>query len=53
MAAVDRSMLVNFSARQMYALIGDVESYPQFLPDITDGLIDAFVRRAEAIFGMK
>ena len=32
MAAVDRSMLVNFSAQQMYALIGDVESYPQFLP---------------------
>jgi ribosome-associated toxin RatA of RatAB toxin-antitoxin module len=32
MAAVDRSMLVEYSAQQMYALVGDVESYPQFLP---------------------
>jgi ribosome-associated toxin RatA of RatAB toxin-antitoxin module len=32
MPAVDRSALVNHSARDMYALVEDVESYPRFLP---------------------
>ena len=32
MATVDRSVLVEYSALQMQALIEDVESYPQFLP---------------------
>ncbi|MGC2520920.1 MAG: type II toxin-antitoxin system RatA family toxin [Burkholderiales bacterium] len=32
MTIVDRSMLVGYSAQQMYALVEDVESYPQFLP---------------------
>ena len=29
---VERSALVEFSAERMYALVNDVESYPQFLP---------------------
>jgi len=32
MAAVQRSVLVEFSARQMYALVDNIESYHQFLP---------------------
>ena len=32
MTIVDRSMLVGYSAQQMYALVEDVESYPRFLP---------------------
>jgi len=32
MTAVDRSALVAHSAQKMYALVADVESYPQFLP---------------------
>ena len=32
MIVVDRSALVPHSAHEMYALVADVESYPQFLP---------------------
>jgi len=32
MPQVNRSALVMFSARQMYDLVNDVASYPQFLP---------------------
>jgi len=32
MTVVDRSALVGHGARKMYALVADVESYPQFLP---------------------
>ena len=32
MIVVDRSALVAHSAHEMYALVADVESYPQFLP---------------------
>ena len=32
MITVDRSALVAHSAQNMYALVADVESYPQFLP---------------------
>jgi len=32
MALVEKSMLVSYSAAQMFALVDDVESYPQFLP---------------------
>jgi len=32
MVKVDRSSLVGYSAEQMYALVEDIESYPQFLP---------------------
>jgi len=32
MTIVDRSALVAHSAQKMYALVADVESYPQFLP---------------------
>ena len=32
MTVVDRSALVGHSAHEMYALVADVESYPQFLP---------------------
>ncbi len=32
MAVVEKSVLVPYSAEQMFALVDDVESYPQFLP---------------------
>ena len=32
MPSVKRSALVPFSAIQMYALVNDIESYPEFLP---------------------
>ena len=32
MASVRKSVLVAFSAQRMYALVDDVEAYPQFLP---------------------
>jgi ribosome-associated toxin RatA of RatAB toxin-antitoxin module len=32
MAKVHKSVLIWYSAQQMYALVTDVESYPQFLP---------------------
>ena len=32
MTVVNRSALVGHSAEKMYALVADVESYPQFLP---------------------
>ena len=32
MTVVEKSALVKFSARQMFELVNDIESYPQFLP---------------------
>ena len=32
MADVDRSAIVAYSANRMFALVEDIESYPQFLP---------------------
>ncbi|WP_338849396.1 type II toxin-antitoxin system RatA family toxin [Massilia sp. W12] len=32
MAVVHKSVLLGYSAEQMYRLVGDVESYPEFLP---------------------
>ncbi len=32
MATVEKSALVKFSAQQMFALVDDIESYPDFLP---------------------
>ncbi len=32
MATVKKSALVLYSAAEMYALVGDIEAYPQFLP---------------------
>jgi len=32
MRSVNRSALVHYSAEQMYALVDDIESYPEFLP---------------------
>ena len=32
MSIVGRSALVNHSAQQMFALVGEVEAYPEFLP---------------------
>jgi ribosome-associated toxin RatA of RatAB toxin-antitoxin module len=32
MVTVERSALVNYSAQILYALVADVDSYPQFLP---------------------
>lgn len=35
MAQINRSALVSFSAEQMYQLVNDVASYPDFLPGCT------------------
>ena len=32
MAIVEKSVLIGHSARKMYALVADVDAYPQFLP---------------------
>ena len=32
MAAVYKSVILGYSAEQMFALVGTVEEYPQFLP---------------------
>ncbi len=32
MAVVHKSVLLGYSAEQMYQLVGDIESYPEFLP---------------------
>ena len=32
MALVEKSVLVPYSAERMYALVTDVERYPEFLP---------------------
>nr|WP_295769605.1 type II toxin-antitoxin system RatA family toxin [Rhodoferax sp.] len=32
MVTVERSVLVGYAARQMYALVEDIERYPEFLP---------------------
>ena len=44
MAVINRSALVMFSAEQMYGLVNDVASYPQFLP----GCIDSQIRSQSA-----
>lgn len=31
MTSINRSALVNFSAKQMYDLVNDIENYPQFM----------------------
>ncbi|MCM2679647.1 type II toxin-antitoxin system RatA family toxin [Echinimonas agarilytica] len=36
MAKVDRFALVSFSAQQMYDLVNDVASYPEFLPGCSE-----------------
>ncbi len=35
MSQISRSVLVPFSAEQMYQLVNDVDAYPQFLPGCT------------------
>lgn len=35
MTRIDRSALVNFSADQMFELVNDIESYPQFMQGCT------------------
>ncbi|MCL1096540.1 SRPBCC family protein [Shewanella gelidii] len=42
MAQITRSVLVRFSAMQMYELINDVESYPEFLPGCVGGKVLEF-----------
>ena len=39
MARISRSVLVRFSARQMYDLVNDVESYKEFLPGCVGGKV--------------
>ena len=39
MRSVNRSALVPYTAGQMYALVADVESYPDFLPWCTDAAV--------------
>lgn len=40
MPVVERSALLMFSADQMFRLVDDVESYPQFLPGCTGATIE-------------
>ncbi|MCF1427759.1 MAG: SRPBCC family protein [Shewanella sp.] len=42
MPKISRSVLVRFSARQMYDLVNDVESYKEFLPGCVGGKVLAF-----------
>ena len=35
MVRIDRSALVNYSAQQMFDLVNDIESYPQFMQGCT------------------
>lgn len=42
MAQISRSVLVRFSAMQMYALVNDVESYKEFLPGCVGGKVLEF-----------
>ena len=37
--SVHKSVLVPYSADEMYALVADLESYPQFLPWCSDARI--------------
>ena len=39
MPHISRSSLVMYSAQQMYALVSDIESYPEFLPGCAGGAI--------------
>ncbi len=39
MPTVERSALVPFTAQQMYQLVNDVESYPEFLPWCSGGTV--------------
>ncbi|HXY75756.1 MAG TPA: type II toxin-antitoxin system RatA family toxin [Steroidobacteraceae bacterium] len=41
MREVKRSALINKSPAQMFALINDIESYPQFLPWCTHARVDS------------
>lgn len=43
MPKLERSALLTFSADELYRLVGDVESYPQFLP----GCVSAKVESAD------
>ncbi len=42
MAHISRSVLVRFSAMQMYELVNDVESYKEFLPGCVGGKVLEF-----------
>ncbi|MGI2259422.1 SRPBCC family protein [Shewanella sp. GXUN23E] len=42
MPKISRSVLVRFSARQMYDLVNDVESYKEFLPGCVGGKVLEF-----------
>jgi ribosome-associated toxin RatA of RatAB toxin-antitoxin module len=39
---VDRSAIVTFTAAQMFALVNDVERYPEFLPWCTGARVEEF-----------
>ncbi len=39
MPTIERSALVPFTAQQMYQLVNDVESYPEFLPWCSGGTV--------------
>lgn len=39
MSTISRTAVVPYSAEEMYALVNDIESYPQFLPWCTDASV--------------
>ncbi|PIJ52352.1 ubiquinone-binding protein [Erwinia sp. OLTSP20] len=49
MSRISRSALVPYSAEQMYKLVNDISSYPQFLPGCTGSrVLDASARQMTA-----
>ena len=47
MRKVSRSALVPYSAEQMFDLVGDVESYPDFLPWCSAAKVHSRIQRAD------
>jgi ribosome-associated toxin RatA of RatAB toxin-antitoxin module len=53
MSSIDRSALVNHSAKQMFALVSEIESYPRFLPWCDKALVSERARgRTVATLGI-
>ena len=53
MSVVSRSAIVPFSAAQMYALVNDIESYPEFVPwcsSSTSQILSATQKQASLYF---
>ena len=45
MPQISRTALVPYSAEQMYQLVNDVQSYPEFIPDVPGAAFWSLARR--------